>query len=262
MASLFRPTDTATSVAAPIDVRAAPQRFHTRISWLDSHHSFSFGHHHDPANTHFGLLLVNNDDRVAPDTGFDTHPHRDMEIVTWVLSGELEHRDSQGHADVIYPGLAQRMSAGTGILHSEMNRGLTDTSGSSQRPRGPVHFVQMWVVPDERGVAPGYDQTDINAELDRGGLIPVASGRGDDAAIPIYQRDARLLAARLTPGESVVLPDAPFVHLFVGLGGVELEAAGPLEVGDAARLTGAGGPRVTAGPDGAEVLVWEMHRSL
>ena len=104
-----------------IDVRRAADRFATRIPWLDSHHSFSFGGHYDPANTHHGLLLVNNDDIVAPGTGFDTHPHRDMEIVTWVLRGSLVHQDSTGHAGVIYPGLAQRMSAGTGILHSEKN---------------------------------------------------------------------------------------------------------------------------------------------
>ena len=245
-----------------IDVRRAGERFATRIGWLDSQHSFSFGHHRDPRNTHFGLLLVNNDDRVAPDTGFDTHPHRDMEIVTWVLEGELEHRDSTGHTGIIYPGLAQRMTAGSGILHSEMNRGLTDSAGHSMRPRGPVHFVQMWVVPDTATLPPGYGQLDVNAELERGGLVPVASGRGDDAAIAIRQRDARLLAGRLTPGERVALPDAPFVHLFLARGDGDLEAAGPLGEGDAVRLTAAEGPAFTAGPEGAEVLVWEMHADL
>ncbi|MFP5308663.1 MAG: pirin family protein [Actinomycetes bacterium] len=249
-----------------VDVRRAGGRFETALPWLDSRHSFSFGPHRDPRNTHFGVLLVNNDDRVAPDTGFDTHPHRDMEIVTWVLDGELEHRDSMGHSGIIYPGLAQRMSAGTGILHSEMNRGIADApgarTGTSMRPRGPVHFVQMWVVPDEGGIEPGYEQLDVNAELARGGLQPVASGMGDDAAIRIAQRHARLLAARLAPGEVVELPDAPFVHLFVPKGDVELEGAGGLDTGDAVRLTGAGGPRLTAGADGAEVLVWEMHAAL
>ncbi len=244
------------------DVRRADGRFDTRLGWLDSKHSFSFGHHRDLRNTHFGLLLVNNDDRVAPDTGFDTHPHRDMEIVTWVLSGELEHRDSEGHAGVVYPGLAQRMSAGRGIRHSEMNRGLTDNADQPLRPRGPVHFVQMWVVPDTSSVDPGYDQLDINAELDRGGLVPVASGRGDDAAIAIRQKDARLLAARLAPGERVELPDAPWVHLFVALGEGSLDGAGALDEGDAVRLAGAGGPAFTAGDGGAELLVWEMWSSL
>jgi redox-sensitive bicupin YhaK (pirin superfamily) len=244
------------------DVRRADGRFATDIDWLDSRHSFSFGPHRDPRNTHFGLLLVNNDDRVAPDTGFDTHPHRDMEIVTWVVEGELEHRDSEGHTGVLYPGLAQRMSAGRGILHSEMNRGLAEPRGTSMRPRGPVHFVQMWVVPDTGSIDPGYDQLDINDALAAGGLVPVASGRGDDAAIAIRQRDARLLAGRLAPGEVVTLPGAPYVHLFLPVGTGALEAAGELGTGDAVRLTGAGGPRFTAGADGAEILVWEMHASL
>jgi redox-sensitive bicupin YhaK (pirin superfamily) len=101
-----------------VDIRRAGERFKTRLSWLDSKHSFSFSRHYDPSNTHHGLLLVNNDDVVSPGTGFETHPHQDMEIVTWVLRGSLVHQDSTGHAGVIYPGLAQRMSAGTGILHS------------------------------------------------------------------------------------------------------------------------------------------------
>src|SRR3954470_24533144 len=108
-------------VVMTTEVRRAGERFSTRAGWLDSEHSFSFGHHYDPANTHFGLLLVSNDDVVAAGTGFETHPHRDMEIVTWVLDGQLVHQDSGGHSGVIYPGLAQRMSAGTGILHSEKN---------------------------------------------------------------------------------------------------------------------------------------------
>ena len=245
-----------------LDVRRADQRSSTQLGWLDSKHSFSFGHHRDPRNTHFGLLLVSNDDRVRADTGFDTHPHRDMEIVTWVLDGELEHKDSEGNVGVIYPGLAQRMSAGTGILHSEMNRGLSDPAAQPLRPRGDVHFVQMWVVPDDGGIQPGYQQLDVNTELDRGGLVPVASGMGDDAAISIQQRHARLLAGRLTDGQAVTLPDAPFVHLFVARGSVTLEGAGTLSEGDAVRLTAADGPALTAGPDGAEVLVWEMRAAL
>jgi quercetin 2,3-dioxygenase len=231
-----------------IDVRRAAERFHTRTGWLDSHHSFSFSNHYDPANTGHGLLLVSNDDTVSPGTGFMTHPHRDMEIVTWVLSGELEHKDSQGNAGVIYPGLAQRMSAGTGIWHSEMN------------PRGdqPVHFVQMWVPPDTERLDPGYEQLDVVAELERGGLVPVASGRGHDAAIAIRQRGAALWVGRLGAGEQVRLPDARFVHLFVARGDASLEGAGQLEQGDAVRLTAAGTPRLTAGAGGAEVLAWEM----
>ncbi|GAA0531516.1 hypothetical protein GCM10010390_37190 [Streptomyces mordarskii] len=114
-------------MASLLDIRRANERFHTRAGWLDSHHSFSFSRHWDPKNTHFGLLLVSNDDVVAPGTGFETHPHRDMEIITWVLDGGLVHQDSEGHNGVIYPGLAQRMSAGTGILHSEKNDSWTLT---------------------------------------------------------------------------------------------------------------------------------------
>jgi redox-sensitive bicupin YhaK (pirin superfamily) len=245
------------------DVRRAVDRFATDFGWLDSKHSFSFGQHYDPDNTHFGLLLVNNDDVVDPGTGFETHPHRDMEIVTWVLRGQLVHQDSQGHNGLIYPGLAQRMSAGTGILHSEKNDSWRLTGERSHAD--PVHFVQMWVVPDESGIRPGYEQLEIGDELLRGGLVPVASGmpeHRDAAAIRIAQKDAALFAARLAPGGSVELPDAPFVHLFVPVGSVTLEGAGELVTGDAARLTSAGGQRVLAGPDGAEILAWAMRASL
>ena len=243
-----------------IDLRRAGERFWTRAGWLDSRHSFSFGHHYDATNTHFGLLLVSNDDVVAPGTGFETHPHRDMEIVTWVLDGQLVHQDSSGHSGVIYPGLAQRMTAGSGILHSEKNdawRLLPDAARDE-----PVHFVQMWVVPDTQRLEPGYEQLDIGAELARAGLVPVASGRGHDAAITIRQKDAALYAGRLASGETLRLPVAPYVHLYVAKGDISLEGAGELATGDAARITGAEGQRVAAGADGAEILVWEMHSSL
>jgi hypothetical protein len=232
-----------------VDVRRAHERFRTRIGWLDSYHSFSFSTHYDPANTHHGLLLVSNDDTVRAGTGFRTHPHQDMEIVTWVLEGELEHKDSEGHTGIIYPGLAQRMSAGTGIWHSEMN----------PRHDRDVHFVQMWVLPDAERVRPSYEQRDINAQLDAaGGLVPVASGRGHDAAISIRQRGAVLWVGRLGPGETVRVPDAPFVHVFLARGGAILEGAGPLKTGDAVRLTAAGGRSLTAEPPaGTEVLIWE-----
>ncbi len=253
-----------TLLTPSVDVRRAGDRFATRIDWLDSKHSFSFGHHYDPRNTHFGLLLVNNDDVVKPGAGFETHPHRDMEIVTWVLRGQLVHQDSEGHNGVIYPGLAQRMSAGRGILHSEKN----DASRLLGLAEGdePVHFVQMWVLPDEAGIAPGYQQEEVDAELLRsGGLVPVASGlpeHADAAAIRISQKHAALYAARLAPGASTTLPDAPYVHLFVPVGDVELEGAGAIGTGDAVRITASGGQRVTAGPQGAEVLVWEMRAGL
>ena len=229
-----------------IDIRRADTRPHTQLGWLDSRHSFSFGPHHDPANTHHGLLLVSNDDRVAGATGFSTHPHQDMEIVTWVLEGRLEHKDSEGNHGELYPGLAQRMSAGTGIWHSEMNPASADG----------VHFIQMWVLPDTERINPGYEQLDINAELDRGGLQAIASGQGHDAAISIRQRDAVLWGGRLKAGETVSVPEGRNVHLFIARGSADLEGAGALIEGDAARLVAAGAPKVTAGPDGSEVLIW------
>lgn len=231
---------------ATLDIRRADGRASTRLGWLDSKHSFSFGHHHDPENTNHGQLLVLNDDRVAGGTGFDTHPHRDMEIVTWVLDGELEHKDSEGNRGLIYPGLAQRMTAGRGIWHSEKNPSPTDD----------VHFIQMWVLPDETSVDPGYQQLDINDQLDRGGLVPIASGQGHDAAISIRQGSAVLWGGRLQPGETAAVPAGPFAHLFTARGSVELETGDGLATGDAARLTAADGLRLTAGPDGAEILVW------
>ncbi|AUG76398.1 hypothetical protein CFP65_1504 [Kitasatospora sp. MMS16-BH015] len=246
-------------MASVLDIRRADDRFHTRTSWLDSRHSFSFSRHWDPANTHFGLLLVSNDDVVAPGTGFDTHPHRDMEIITWVLEGGLVHQDSEGHNGVIYPGLAQRMSAGAGILHSEKNDSWTLT-GEPEHEQ-PVRFIQMWTIPDTAGIQPGYEQLDINEELARGGWVTLASGMPEHAsqrAIGIRQKHAALHVARVRAGETLRLPDAPFAHLFVAKGSVELEGAGPLGTGDAGRITGSEGQRLTAGPDGAEVLAWEM----
>ncbi len=231
-----------------IDVRNGTERPATRLPWLESRHSFSFGRHHDPRNTQHGLLLVSNDDVVRAGTGFETHPHRDMEIVTWVLDGRLEHKDSVGNRGELYPGLAQRMSAGRGIWHSEMNASRGDD----------VHFVQMWVPPDTESVDPSYEQLDINAELARGGLVPIASGRGHDAAISIRQRGAVLWGGRLTPAEQVAVPDARHVHVYVARGAAHLDGAGRLGAGDAARLTDAGSPTLKAdATEGAEVLVWE-----
>ena len=253
---------TATQEWAPqVDVRHGQDRAKTNLGWLSSHHSFSFGHHQDAGNTHHGLLLVNNDDIVEPGTGFETHPHRDMEIVTWVLQGSLVHQDSTGHNGVIYPGLAQRMSAGKGILHSEKN---DSWRLQGDEHRDPVHFVQMWVVPDEGGITPGYEQLEIAGELLSGGLVPVASGMAKHdgaAAIRIKNKYAALYAARLVAGQSVQLPEAPFLHLFVPQGSVTLEGAGALSAGDAVRFTATGGQRVTAA-EPAEILVWEMHATL
>jgi redox-sensitive bicupin YhaK (pirin superfamily) len=250
-----------TSAAPAVDVRRAADRFTSNFGWLDSKHSFAFGQHRDRRNTSHGLLLVNNDDVVDAGTGFETHPHRDMEIVTWVLEGSLVHQDSTGHNGVIYPGLAQRMTAGQGILHSEKNDSWR-LGGESHRD--PVHFVQMWVVPDEDSVTPGYEQLEIGHELLAGGLVPVASGMDKHdgaAAIRIRNRYAALYAARLQAGQSVTLPDAPYLHLFVPRGTVNLEGAGELATGDAVRFTATGGQKVTA-TEAAEVLVWEMHATV
>jgi len=233
-------------VAPAVDIRRAATRSRTVLDWLDSRHSFSFGQHYDPANTHFGLLLVSNDDRVRAGGGFGTHGHRDMEIVTWVLSGQLEHQDSEGNRGVIYPGLVQRMSAGSGITHSESNASATED----------VHFVQMWVPPDTEALPPGYEQRDVSDLLAGGGLHVVASGEGHDGAVALHQRDAALWAGRLRPGEPEGVPAAPHVHVFVAAGSVWLNEEGLLTEGDAARITGATRFELTAGDDGAELLVW------
>jgi redox-sensitive bicupin YhaK (pirin superfamily) len=232
------------------EIRRAADRAVTTTSWLKSRHSFSFGDHYDPDNTHHGLLLVNNDDIIEPGTGFGTHPHRDMEIVTWVLQGELTHQDSTGNHGVIYPGLAQRMSAGSGILHSEKNDSLVE----------PVHFVQMWVVPDETDISPSYQQHEIGyvgAEL-----VTIASGiPGRDAAITLHNRNAALHGTRLQPGDAVNLPQAPYLHLFVARGRISATGLGDLDAGDAVRFTDCDGPQLTAS-EPSELLIWEMHAKL
>ena len=233
-----------------MDIRRADDRFRTRNEWLDSRHSFSFGPYYDPANVGFGLLMVHNDEVVAPGTGFDTHPHQDLEIVTWVLRGALVHQDSEGHSGIVYPGLAQRMSAGSGIQHSERN-----DAGE------PVRYVQMWVRPDEVDLDPTYQQAEVGDSLATGELVPIASGlpkHATTAAIRINQRKAGLYAARPSPGQAIQLPRAPYVHLFVALGTITLEGAGDLGTADAARVVASDGQLATAGPEGAEVLVWEM----
>ena len=209
-----------TTSSPTVEAPRASRRFATDAGWLDSKHSFSFSNHYDESNIHHGLLVVSNDDIVRAGTGFDTHPHRDMEIVTWVMQGSLVHQDSMGHSGVIYPGLAQRMSAGTGIIHSEKNDAWR--LGRAEHD-GPVHFIQMWVVPDERAVAPSYEQLENGDDRLSRGLVTIASGikiHADDAAIRIKNRYAALHAARLEPGQTVQLPDAPFVHLFVPRGSV------------------------------------------
>jgi redox-sensitive bicupin YhaK (pirin superfamily) len=231
--------------ATSVDIRRADTRFHTDFGWLDSRHSFSFGGHYDPDNVGHGLLLVVNDDIVSPGRGFGAHSHRDMEIVSWVLDGELEHRDSEGNHGVIRPGLAQRMSAGRGITHSEMNAS----------PHAPVHFLQMWVVPDRVGIDPGYEELDVSDRLASGDLVAVASGKGHVGAITLHQQGAVMWAARPDAGTVLALPDAPFVHVTIARGRFALGDE-PLEEGDAVRLTEAG-PRDLETLERGEIVVWE-----
>ena len=206
------------------------------------------------------MLVVSNHDTIAPRSGFDTHPHPNMEIVTWVLNGSLVHQDSEGHAGVIYPNLAQRMTAGTGIRHSEKN----DQPAVNPDVGQPLDLIQMWVVPDEREVAPGYEQLELDSSDLHGRLAVVASGMArhrSQAAIRIRNQYAALHIGRLDPGDSVTVPGAPYAHVYLARGRMDLEDEGALQAGDAARLTAAGQRRLTAA-EPSEVLIWEMHASL
>ncbi|PKR51893.1 pirin family protein [Thalassospira marina] len=173
-----------------ITVRKSDERGRANFGWLDSNHSFSFGHYYDRNHMGWGPLRVINEDRVIAGAGFDPHPHRDMEIISYVIDGALEHKDSIGNGSVIRPGRLQRMSAGTGIRHSEYNSSKTD----------PVHFLQIWIVPEEQGIAPGYEEKDIAAASNDLQLIGSRSGR--DGSITIHQ-DVDLYTAHLSAGSSV-----------------------------------------------------------
>lgn len=243
--------------ASAVDVRRAASRFVTRTDWLHSAHSFSFGSHFDPTNTSHGLLVVHNEDIVSAGGGFDTHRHADMEIVTWVLQGALAHEDSAGHRGVLPRGVAQCMSAGSGIQHSERNAAADAGHGQ------PVHFVQMWVVPDRAGGAPAYQHRSVDDELTGPDLVPVVSGlrAHADVAVRLRSSQAAFLVGRLEAQDSLALPEAPYLHLFVARGAVTLEGTGALSAGDAARMTASGGQRISATAP-SELLVWEMHAAL
>ncbi|HEY9412615.1 MAG TPA: pirin family protein [Jiangellaceae bacterium] len=254
-------TGTATTIGPQAHVARAADRFVTRAEGVTSRHSFSFGPHYDPSNVGFGLLVVSNDDLVQPGSGYPTHPHRDVEIVTWVLDGVLVHRDSTGGGGVLTPGLAQRMSAGSGVVHAEFNDAGGDTGVPGRR--APLRFVQMWVPPDRPGGDPSYQQDQVGDELAAGRLVTVASGMRRDAsntAVRIGQKSAAMHVARPRAGGAVTLPGAPWIHLYVARGRVDVEAVGALGDGDALRLTDEGGRRVVARSD-AELVVWEMHAS-
>ena len=175
-----------------ITVRHGEDRGRVVLDWLDSRHSFSFGHYYDPKHMGFRALRVINDDRVSPGGGFATHPHRDMEIITYVLDGTLEHADSLGNGSVIRAGEVQRMTAGTGVTHSEFNHSQV----------APVHLLQIWILPAEKGLAPSYEQRAFAPEEKRGGLTLVAARDGRDGALTVHQ-DAEIYAALLDAGKSV-----------------------------------------------------------
>jgi quercetin 2,3-dioxygenase len=236
-------------------VRRGRERGATELGWLDSRHTFSFGDYYDPANMGFRSLRVINEDRVAPRGGFPTHPHRDMEILTYVISGGLQHRDSMGNGSIIRPGEIQRMSAGTGIHHSEVNPSRSD----------PVHFLQIWIVPDRRGLTPGYEQKSFVDEQRRGRLLLVAAreGReGRDDAITIHQ-DASLYASRLEAGASVRHELAPGRHAWLQVVKGGLEVGGQeLEAGDGAAIeaapSGAATPIAISAHEEAELLLFDL----
>ena len=229
-----------------IEIRKSADRGHADHGWLKSQHSFSFAGYFDPEHVEFGVLRVINEDRVAPGGGFGTHPHRDMEIVSYVLSGELAHRDSMGNGSVIRPGDVQRMSAGTGVFHSEMNPGSA-----------PVHFLQIWIRPNQFGIEPGYEQKRFEEAEKRGRLRLIASGDGADGSVLIHQ-DARLHAGLFDAGESANLPVAAGRRVYVHLVRGELTVNGTLLTGgDALKLTDVASLHLAQGRD-AEVLVFDL----
>ncbi|MGW0036964.1 pirin family protein [Gordonia sp. NPDC003376] len=224
-------------------------------SWLTSRQSFpATGSFDLRANAH-GLLMVNNDDVVDPAEGFDTHEHVDVEIVTWVVDGALAHRDSRGNTGVLTPGVVQRMTAGTGITHSERN-------ASSRADAHRLRVVQMWLATEYAGREPGYAERDVTGPLAAGELVPVISGLArhrDTDALDIANPHVALHAARPAAGTTLTLPAARFGHLYVVRGTVDLAGSGALTEGDAARTTDQGQLRLTAITD-AEILFWEMAR--
>lgn len=227
--------------------RRAADRGHFDHGWLDTWHSFSFGEYVDREQMGFGPLRVINEDFVGPDSGFPMHPHRDMEILTWILSGALAHRDSLGNGSVIRPGDAQRMSAGTGIVHSEANPSPTE----------PTHLLQIWIRPDTKGIQPGYAQVGFAPEALRDRLCLIASRDGRDGSVTLHQ-DIGIHAARLSAGkvlEHTLAPDR-LAYVQIAKGALSLNGHA-LSAGDGARVSAESSLKLSA-TDDCEFLLFEM----
>ncbi|ABC35020.1 pirin family protein [Burkholderia thailandensis] len=231
-----------------IEVRAANQRGRAEHGWLSSRHTFSFAEYYDPAQVGFSDLLVINDDRVAPGRGFGMHPHRDMEILSYVLEGALEHRDTMGTGSVIVPGDVQLMSAGKGIAHSEFNHSATE----------PVHFLQIWIGPSVRGVEPRYQQARVSDGEKRGRLRLIASPEGQDGSVKIRQ-DARVYAGLFDgdASERFALPPQRFAYVHVARGSVTVNGV-ELHEGDGARIRDEHALQIAGGKQ-AEVLLFDLR---
>lgn len=229
------------------EIRRSDDRGLADHGWLKSRHSFSFADYFDPDHVNFGPLRVINEDRVAPGGGFDTHGHRDMEIVSYVLSGALQHKDSMGTGSVIKPGDVQRMSAGKGVLHSEFNASPSD----------PVHFLQIWIIPDVSGIPPEYEQKHFAAAEKRGRLRLVAARDARDGAVTIHQ-DASVYAGLFDGAESATLALAPGRKAYVHVACGRISANGTaLAAGDALKLSDVDAVTLERGQD-AEVLVFDL----
>jgi len=230
-----------------ITVRPAAERGHFDHGWLDTYHTFSFASYHDPRHMGFRSLRVINEDRVRPAEGFGTHAHRDMEILTWVLEGALEHKDSMGNGSVIRPGDIQRMSAGTGVTHSEFNPSREEL----------VHFLQIWLLSSERGLVPSYEEKRFPPEARRGGLCLIAARDGRDGAVTIHQ-DADVWTALLEPGETVRHPLELGRHAWLHVARGEVSVHGStLRAGDGAAVSAEKALEISA-PAPAEVLVFDL----
>ena len=230
-----------------ISIRRAAERGRTRFDWLDSRHTFSFGEYRDPRYMRFRTLRVINDDRVAPGEGFATHSHRDMEIITYVLDGAIAHKDSTGTATVIRPGEAQRMSAGTGISHSEYNPSKAD----------PVRFLQIWIIPETQGLKPEYEQRSFDLDKNLGGWVQIAANEPRDGAVKVHQ-DVEVAAARLTAGQQATYRVKPGRHAWVQVAvGTALLNGAALAEGDGAAVSGEEIVEVAA-TEGTELLLFDL----